>query len=337
MKMIVVLYWILVIIAGVVIFGFYQKATNAVCKSKKNLTGRTAIVTGGTSGMGLCIATDFASRGARVIVACPFIDEGTQGRKTIVDKTGNNDVVFKMLDLASFDSVRCFAKEILDSEDRLDLLINNAGIAVARVRRSLTMDGLNLLMQVNYFGHFLLTLLLLPLMIKTGTPLEPGRIVNISSVLHFMAGTVNLDHINSRLYCNTFKLYGNSKLYLILFAHELSKKLKGKNVVINSVDPGAVGTNIFNQYWGATGSIITYIFKNCFKTPWQGAQTAIHVALDSEAGKVSGELFKNCKLARAKSDAYDDMASAMLWAESVRLVKLDLDVAEFLTSSAYYH
>ncbi|XP_050672702.1 retinol dehydrogenase 11-like isoform X1 [Leptidea sinapis] len=327
--MFVVLYVISMVIITAIIVGFYQKATNAICKSKKNLTGRTAIVTGGTNGMGLRIATDFASRGARVIVACPFIDEGTQGRNVIVDKTGNSDVVFKMLDLASLASVRSFAKEILETEDRLDILINNAGVGVGVDR--LTKDGLNFIMQVNYFGHFLLTLLLLPLLLKTGTPSEPARVVNTSSILHNI-GIINFDQMNSLKYWYTIQLYGNSKLCLILFAHELAKKLKGKNVVINTVDPGAVGTGIFNCVGSFFGVLISYFFKNFYKTPWEGAQTAIHVALDNKAGKVSGEFFKNCELTRARSAAYNDRLSAKLWDESVRCVKLDsAEVKECLT------
>lgn len=323
--MFVIIYFVFIATVVTALVGLWQKNTNAMCKSKKNLNGKTAIITGGTSGMGLRIATDFASRGAKVIVACPFIDEGTKGRKDIIERTGNEKIIFKLLDLSSLSSIRKFTTEILDSEERLDILINNAGIGIGY--DFLTKDGMHSMMQVNYFGSFLLTLLLLPLLLKTGKPGEPARIVNTSSILHIV-GVVDFGHLNSINYWYGIQCYGNSKLCLVLFAHELTKKLKNKDIVINSVDPGAVGTNIFNCVGWFFGGIITFFFKNFFKTPWEGAQTAIHVALDKKAGQVSGQFFKNCKLTRAKQAAYDDKSAEQLWTESVRLVKIDKDELE---------
>ncbi|CAK1552472.1 unnamed protein product [Leptosia nina] len=325
--MLAVIYFLFITVAVSVLVGLWQKSTNALCKSKRNLQGRTVIVTGGTSGMGLRIATDFASRGAKVIVACPFIEEGTQGRKHIIERTENEKVIFKLLDLSSLASIRKFANEILESEDRLDILVNNAGIGIGF--DFLTKDGMHCLMQVNYFGTFLLTLLLLPLLLKTGKPGEPARIVNTSSILHIV-GVVNFNRLNAINYWYGIQCYGNSKLCLVLFARELTKRLNNKSVVINSVDPGAVGTTIFNCVGWFFGSIITFFFKNLFKTPWEGAQTAIHVALDKRAGEVSGEFFKNCRQTRAKQAAYDDKTAGKLWEESVRLVKMDTDEVEQL-------
>lgn len=300
--------------------GFYQKKTNGVCTSTKRLDGKTVIVTGGTTGMGLESATDFAARGARVIIACPFPEEGTYARKVILDKTGNDGVVFKLLDLASLSSVRQFAADIIKTEDRLDILLNNAGVGIPKDIH--TADEMNFIMQVNYFGHFLLTLLLLPLLKKTGKPSEPSRIINVSSFLH-QIGNVNIDNLNRTGYWFKLQLYGTSKLCLVLFAHALTKRMKDYNVVINSVDPGAVGTRIFDSINKFCGTIVTFLFTNMFKTPREGAQTALHVALDSKAGEISGGFFKNCKLSRAINAAYDDELAESLWKESLRLVKYD--------------
>ncbi|CAH0699659.1 unnamed protein product [Spodoptera exigua] len=168
-----------IVLTTVIIFalslGLYQKSKNAVCTSRRRLDGKTVIVTGGTAGMGLHIATDLAHRGARVIVACPFKDEGTNARKQIVKETGNENVVYKHLDLGSLQSVRQFAADILKNEDRLDVLLNNAGVGIPG--DFLTSDGMNFIMQVNYYGTFLLTLLLIPLLKKTGKPGEASRII----------------------------------------------------------------------------------------------------------------------------------------------------------------
>ncbi|XP_045446540.1 dehydrogenase/reductase SDR family member 13-like [Melitaea cinxia] len=299
------------------IFSLYQKSTNAICTSKKRLDGKTVIVTGGTTGIGLETATDFAERGARVIIACPFQNEGEDALKLITEKTENKDVVFKLLDLSSLASIRKFAADILDTEKRLDILINNAGVGVGG---ETTDDGMNYIMRVNYFGPFLLTLLLLPLLNKTGTIFEPARIVNVSSVLHNF-GSINFDKVNVANYGLGILLYSNSKLGLILFAHELSKKLKG-NVVVNCVDPGYVGTRIFVKSGTISGIILLIIALLFFKTPWYGAQTTIFAALGKEAGKASGQIFKNCQLSRAKQSAYDDETAAKLWNKSISCVKL---------------
>ncbi|CAK1579108.1 unnamed protein product [Parnassius mnemosyne] len=317
------LYIVVVIILLAVMVGLHQKNTNAMCKSKKRLDGKTTIITGGTTGMGLKIAIDFAERGAKVIVACPYPEEGASAIKTVNDETGSKKAIYKYLDLASLDSVRNFAADIMNTEDRLDILVNNAGVGI--VGDFLTKDGLNFIMQVNYFGHFLLTLLLLPLLNKTGRPLEPTRIVNMSSILHNI-GKIDLENLNKTNYWYKIQIYAHSKLALVLFARELTCRLRDSrytHVVINSVDPGLVGTNIYYSAGSIRGVIIKFLCYTLCKTPWEGAQTAIHVAMDKKAGEVSGEFFKNCKQATAHRSAYDEKVAKQLWEESVRLVKMN--------------
>lgn len=317
----VILLIIEIIIIGGLLVGLYQKNTNLVCKSKKRFDGKTVLVTGGTTGMGLEIAADFAHRGAKVIIACPFEEEGQNGRKLIVRSSGNHKVIFKHLDLASLKSIRQFAADIITTEDRLDILINNAGVGVPGDFQ--TSDGMHFIMQVNYFGAFLLTMLLLPLLRKTSEPSEPSRIVNTSSVMHFV-GRIEIENMNKTCYWNKLQLYGNSKLCLILFARELTKRLKSSksSVIINVVDPGAVGTNIFNSTGRSFGSFVSFIFMILFKHPWEGAQTALYAATSNRVAKMSGEYFKNCELSRASDKAHDDKVAVQVWEESVRLVGL---------------
>ncbi|XP_037299108.1 retinol dehydrogenase 13-like [Manduca sexta] len=317
--MALILILIEIIIIGGMLVGLYQKNTNLMCKSKKRFDGKTVLVTGGTTGMGLEIAADFAHRGAKVIVACPFQDEGEHGKKLIIRSSGNENVIFKLLDLSSLKSVREFAADILATEERLDILINNAGVGTAK--DCLTKDGLNFIMQVNYFGTFLLTMLLLPLLKKTGEPSEPSRIVNTSSVLHKI-GKVDIENLNKTNYWYKIQLYGNSKLCLVLFCVELARRLKGSYVIVNVVDPGAVGTQIFKSTGPSFGSFLTFIFGVLFKHPWEGAQTALYAATSTRAGKVSGKYFMNCKLGRASSTALDVKLAKDLWDESLKLVKI---------------
>lgn len=308
----------LVVVAGMVV-GLYQKNTNLICKSKKTMFGRTVLVNGGTTGMGLEIAADMAHRGAKVIISCPVLDEGLQAKKRIEKSSGSDKVIFKLLDLSSLASVRKFASDILKTEDRLDVLINNAGIGTPPER--VTGDGLHLVMQVNYFGTFLLTILLLPLLKKTGDPSEPSRIVNTASVLHKF-GKVDYEHWNEVDYWNKMILYGNSKLCVVMFTRELSTMLKDTHVVVNVVDPGAVGTAIFKSSGRTLGSFLAFLLSILFKTPWEGAQTALYVSLSARAGQMSGKYFKNLQVSLPAKAVYDEEISKRLWYETVKLVKL---------------
>ncbi|KAL0892551.1 hypothetical protein ABMA27_015649 [Loxostege sticticalis] len=318
---------LLVIVLCMCVIGLHFKSTNKICKSKIRLDGKTCLVTGGTSGVGLEIALDFAMRGARVIVACPFEDEGIEAREKIVQESGNDNVEFKLLDLGSFKSVRDFAADFIKAEDRLDILMNNAGVGIPD---SLTTDGLHIIMQVNYLGAFLLTILLLPLLKKTGTPSAPSRIVNTTSVLHRIA-MLDLNDLNMDVGCNLIKrliYYGDSKLSLMLFSRELTKRLKGANVVINNADPGEVGTRIFYSSGVILGFVLSLVLFFLSKTPFEGAQTPIHAAVDEKTRKCSAKYFRNCTIQSPSNGSSDIESAKKLWEQSVAVVNLskeDLD------------
>lgn len=308
-------------ILTVFLVSFYQKRNNAMCKSSKKLYGKTVIVTGGTTGIGLRMAIDFASRGAKVIIACPFEKEGTNAKRIIIRETENRNIVYKCLDLASLKSIRNFAEYIIRNEERLDILMNNAGVGV--IGDYLTEDGMAAIMQINYYGHFLLTLLLLPLLHKSGTKCEKSRIVNTTSMLRSQ-GCLDIDSYNkignnwTQIY-----IYSNSKLCTVLFSNALSKRLCNKNVVINDADPGLVATRIYQSYNFICGFIIKWLLNAFFKSPLEGAQTAIHVAVDDDAGKVSGLVYANCEVVDKKISGDLEEAAEKLWEQSLRLVKLE--------------
>ncbi|CAG4936516.1 unnamed protein product [Colias eurytheme] len=312
---------ILIILLVLISFSIYQKINNAVCKSKKRLDGKTVIVTGGTAGLGLVIAEDFASRGARVIVACPFEEEGINSRKEIIEKSGNQNVVYKYLDLSSLKSVREFAQDILNTETRLDILVNNAGVGVPG--DFMTKDGMNFILQVNYYGHFLLTLLLLPLLRRTGTKDDPARIINMSSLAHRFASS-DVENYNRTGHGLKLRIYANSKLSLVLFARELARRLAGQNVVINCADPGFAATRIYKSANELFGLIAYSLIRIFAKTAYEGAQTAIYLGVD-DAGTVSGEYFANCKRIKADSKAYNENSVKKLWDQSMKLVQLNDD------------
>ncbi|XP_030273904.1 retinol dehydrogenase 13 [Sparus aurata] len=149
-----------------------------VCRCSVRLDGKTVLITGANTGIGKETSRDLARRGARVVMACRDLTRAEQAAEEIRQSTGNGNVVIRHLDLASVYSVKQFAKDFLDSEDRLDILINNAGVMMCP--RWLTEDGFETQLAVNHLGHFLLTNLLLPKLKSS----SPSRVVTVSSIAH---------------------------------------------------------------------------------------------------------------------------------------------------------
>lgn len=173
-------YWLLWL-AGLSLFVLTTKKfyfNGCSCRSKRRLENRTCIVTGASSGHGEALATELAKRGARVIMACRNLQKAIDIRDKIREKTGNKNVIVEHLDLASLRSVREFAGRINKSEERLDVLVNNAGIMAVPKQR--TDDGFDMQFQVNFLGHFLLTNLLLEKLKRSA----PSRILNVSALAY---------------------------------------------------------------------------------------------------------------------------------------------------------
>ncbi|XP_046635257.1 retinol dehydrogenase 13-like isoform X3 [Daphnia pulicaria] len=219
----------------------YLILTTGVCTSTKKLTGKTVIITGANTGIGKETALDLAKRGARVILACRDPKKAAIAKEDIIRESRNKNVFIRQLDLTSLKSVRKFAADILKSELRLDVLINNAGCAT--IEKKLTEDGLEVQMQSNHFGHFLLTNLLLGLLKKSA----PSRIIFVSSMAHSQTKTLDLNNLNSELSYNTGTVYFYSKLCQVLCTRHLAPLVIKSGVTVNCLHPGAVKTEIFRN------------------------------------------------------------------------------------------
>ncbi|XP_069676664.1 retinol dehydrogenase 11-like isoform X2 [Periplaneta americana] len=227
------LFWYVVaVLIGVKL---YIKLTTGICKSQKKLYGKTVIITGANTGIGKATACELARRGARVILACRNLEKGRKVRDELIKDTGNSNIVVLHLDLTSLTSVRKFVSNVIRTEPRLDVLINNAG-AVGLGNRQ-TADKLAVGMQVNHFGPFLLTCLLIKLLKKS----SPSRIVMVSSSIHTIA-QFDLDNLNAEKSFSEAEMYACSKLANILMANELARRLKGTGVTVSSLCPGLVAT-----------------------------------------------------------------------------------------------
>ena len=202
-------------------------------------TGRVSIVTGANSGIGLIAARELARAGATVVLACRDAEKAARAIETIRAAVAGPRVEFVPLDLSSLASVEGFAKEFSHNHDRLDLLINNAGV-MATPKRS-TEDGFELQLGTNHLGHFALTGRLIALLEATAG----SRVVNLSSGAHRI-GKINFDDLQSERRYRKWAAYGQSKLANLLFTFELQRRLTaaGSDVISVAAHPGYSATNL---------------------------------------------------------------------------------------------
>eukprot|EP00105_Crassostrea_gigas_P041486 XP_019925634.1 PREDICTED: retinol dehydrogenase 13 [Crassostrea gigas] len=291
-----------------------------VCRSKARLDGKTVIITGANTGIGKETAIDLASRGAKVILACRDVIRAERAATDIMKKSNNRNIVVKIVDLASLDSIRKFADNINKSEPKIDILINNAGIMMCPYWK--TQDGFEMQFGVNHLGHFLLTNLLLD-KIKSSAP---ARIINVSSHAHTHTDKLDFDDLNGEKNYNSIAVYHQSKLANVLFTRELSRRLQGTNVKANSLHPGIVDTELTRYlprsvpfYFRILLAPIIYLLG---KTPLQGAQTTIYCAVEESLANVTGKYFSDCAIKEESKAAQDDEAAKKLWEVSEKLVGL---------------
>jgi NAD(P)-dependent dehydrogenase (short-subunit alcohol dehydrogenase family) len=259
----------------------------------KDISGKTYIVTGANSGVGLETTRQLVKQGGHVIMACRRVEAGEEEAKSFAGLKGSHEVI--KCDLGDLQSVRDFASTVLKKHDLLDGLMCNAGMVNMDSKPKFTKDGFEITWAASYFGHFLLTELLLDLLKKS----SPSRIGFLSSVVH--AGSpknrhkVHLDDLNykNRKY-SSFAVYGEVKVATVQYAMELAERLKGTGVTTASIHPGWARSN-FGKGGNAMMKIAMTIMKPFTKgisnSNWESAQTSLHVLLSDDAPNHSGAYF----------------------------------------------
>jgi NAD(P)-dependent dehydrogenase (short-subunit alcohol dehydrogenase family) len=272
-----------------------------------------AVVTGANSGIGLETARGLARAGFHVVLLCRNRERAEQAKADIDASVDGASTEIVLADLGLQADVRRAAAEIEQRLDRLDVLVNNAGLTVRKRER--TAEGHDQMLAVNHLGPFLLTNLLLPLLERSA----PSRIVVVASDAHKFRKLAVDDLEAERRGYGFFGLprYGETKLMNILFVHELAKRLEGTGVTVNAVHPGAVATNL-----GAPPKVLMGLAGRFMKTPVDGAFTSLVVATDPALDGVSGGYFAGGKRADGKrsKQARDDALAAELWTRSEALV-----------------
>lgn len=265
-----------------------------------DLTNRKILVTGATDGLGKRVALELAVRGATVLVhgrdrgRC----EATLGE--IRKETGGEGLRCYLADFSSLGEVRGLARRILADHDRLDGLVNNAGVIVPARRES--EDGVELTFAVNYLAPFLLTNLLVPLLRDSA----PARVVNVASAGQ---SPVNFGDVMLERVYDPMRAYTQSKLAQVIFTFSVAERLSGTGVSANALHPASLmDTKMVRETFGYATSTVE-----------EGAEATVRLAASPQAERVTGRYFDGRREARANSQAYDAEARKRLWILSEEL------------------
>ena len=272
------------------------------------MVGKVCIVTGANTGIGKETALGLARLGATVVLVCRDHQRGEEAQRDIKQKTGNNNVELMLCDLSSQRSITQFTTEFAQRHDRLDVLVNNAGVVLRG--RSMTEDGVESTFGINHLGYFLVTNLLLDLLKKSA----PSRIVNVASAAH-RYGKLDVNSWPTGRDYSTFGAYANSKLANVLFTHELAKRIVGTGVTANCLHPGGVGTNLFRGLPKFLQSVIKLITIS----PERGARTSIYLASSPKVEGISGKYFARRRQQESSDASRNEEAAKLLWDLSAEL------------------
>jgi len=277
---------------------------------------RTCMVTGASSGIGKETSKKLAELGATVVMVCRNRKRGEKAMSEIKAARDHARVELLLADFARLDSVRALAEEFLAKHDSLHVLINNAG--EVNVTRAVTVDGFEATFQVDYLSHFLLTNLLVEVLKKSA----PSRIINVSSASHY-GGHLNFDNLQMEKGYGVMKAYSQAKLAQVLFTYELSRRLEGTGVTVNSLHPGTVATNIWKNSMGPL-SFVGNVSRLFLPGPEKGADTPVYLASSPEVESVTGKYYDHRLEKQSSVESRDQAMAKKLWDESEKMTSLPL-------------
>jgi NAD(P)-dependent dehydrogenase (short-subunit alcohol dehydrogenase family) len=280
-----------------------------------DMHGKVVAISGANAGIGKETAVALAGMGATVVMTARNPAKGEAALADVRARSGSDRVELMALDLADLASVRAFATGLLAAQDRLDVLVLNAGLMLRR--RSQTTDGFETTFGVNHLGHFELTSLLLDRLRASA----PARIVVVASHAHKTARKgLDFDDLQSTGRYRSFDVYSRSKLANVYFTRELARRLAGTGVTVNAVHPGYVASSFARDGDMYLESVVKLGAKLFAISPEAGARTSVYLASSPEVEGVTGEYFVKCRPAPVSKAAQDDIAARRLWDASESLL-----------------
>ena len=264
------------------------------------------LITGSTDGIGYQTAIELVKSGFHVIVYGRNREKAELALKSIEKITNQNNVSAVHADLSSFNQIKEMVNDVYDRFNRLDVLINNAG--VYRSKRNVTQEGLEETFAINYIAPFLLTNLLIDLL-KKG---KSSRIVNVTSRIQSIH--LDLNDLQFEKRYTGVKAYARSKTCLIMFTYLLADKLKNTEITVNCLHPGVINTKLLKSAWGSIGA-----------PPSEGAQTLIYSATAPELENVSGKYFQNNSPKPTKDITYNKEIQKKLWKKAEEIVGMEFN------------
>src|SRR3984957_8322935 len=285
-------------------------------------SGRVAVITGANTGLGYETALALAGHGAHVVLAVRNLDKGKDAASRIAASSANADVKLQELDLTSLESVRAGAAQLRADYDRIDLLINNAG--VMWTPKSTTKDGFELQFGTNHLGHFAFTGLLLDRLL----PVAGSRVVTVSSTGHRILADIHFDDLQWERSYNRVAAYGQSKLASLLFTYELQRrlKLKGAPTAALQAHPGGSDTELTRNIPRLLKPVVDVVWSTFSQSAEMGALPTLRAATDPSAqgGQYYGpdglgEQRGYPKVVKSSEKSHDETRQRRLWQVSEEL------------------
>jgi len=263
------------------------------------MDAKTILITGSTDGIGKQTALELAAMGARVILHGRNESKARQALQEIEQKTGSGQLDFCIADLSSLDQIRTMGAEIRRKISRLDVLINNAGVAMNTFE--ISDDGYEMTFAVNYLAAFALTLILTDRLTQSAS----ARIINVSSMVH--SASLDFENLVKPKHFDGWEAYCQSKLCNVLFTYELAEKLQRQGVTVNCLHPGVIDTKLLRVNFSG-GSPVT-----------EGSRKLVYLATAPELATVTASYFKDNRQTRPADIAYDPEIREELWNLSEKL------------------